>query len=340
MNFNFLRFSPIKSIIFFLAVLFLFGFDSYSQINKAKDLIQSNDSVKICFISDTQEPNFFEKLFLKYNHNQSARQLLFEGILNYSPDAVFHLGDIVEWGFNNDNWKTIDEFVEKLEKRRIPFYPIPGNHEYIIFAKAGIKNFEKRYPYAPISGYYKKINNIVVVLFNSNFDQFNKEENEKHLEWYKQTIFKLDADSTVDFIIVGCHHSPFTNSKIVSPNNIVQENYLPVFYKSKKCRLFISGHAHTYEHFRIQNKDFLVIGGGGGIQQTLLTGKDEKYKDLFDQNSETRMFHFLELVETNNKIEIVVRMVDKNFSKLYTADKLEFDLHDGNFLLRNSLGSK
>jgi 3',5'-cyclic AMP phosphodiesterase CpdA len=183
----------------------------------------------------------------------------------------------------------------------------------MFFAKAGINNFTKRFPYAGITGYSKVISNTAVVLFNSNFNELSNEEIQKQLAWYKTTLDNFEADSTISFIIVGCHHSPFTNSKIVSPSTDVQTYYLPYFFKTSKCKLFISGHAHAFEHFKIKGKDFLVIGGGGGIQQTLYTGKEEKYKDLFDTNSDTRMFHFIIINISENKLIVRLEMLNKDF---------------------------
>jgi hypothetical protein len=295
------------------------------QINKSSVEINivktTKDSAVICFISDTQEPMWIEKMIYKYNHNNNARKVIFNKILEMAPNAVFHLGDIVAMGSSKSEWARIDTFVNKLKLKDIPFYPIPGNHEYLFFSKSGMNNFTKRYPYASITGYSKVIANTAVVLFNSNFNKLTKKQFNRQLEWYKSTLKHYQSDSLISFILVGCHHSPFTNSKVVSPSKGVQKYFLPDFYKTSKCKLFISGHAHAFEHFKIKGKDFLVIGGGGGIQQELYTGSQEKYKDLFDSSSEKRMFHFITINIDKDKLIIRLEMLNKDFKTFNNSYK-------------------
>ena len=312
-------FSRYFNIYLFLALLLLPAVKSafpQTEINRSVEKAkysQTADSATVCFISDTQEPMLIEKMFLKYNNNDSARKVLFDKILKMSPNAVFHLGDIVAMGSSKSEWVRVDKFVSRLTSEGIPFYPIPGNHEYMFFSKAGIKKFSDRYPYAGITGYSKKIANTAVVLFNSNFNKLSKEQFNQQLEWYRNALNKYESDSSISFIIVGCHHSPYTNSKVVSPSKEVQKYFLPEFFKTSKCKLFISGHAHAFEHFKINGKDFLVIGGGGGIQQNLYTGDEEKYHDLFDTDSDTRMFHFIIIHISENKLIVRLEMLNKDF---------------------------
>ena len=51
------------------------------------------------------------------------------------------------------------------------------------------------------------------------------------------------------------------------------------YIESVKARLFISGHAHIFEHFIVNGKNFLVIGGGGGLYHPIKTNKSG-HKDL------------------------------------------------------------
>jgi len=325
--------SFLKYIVTATLLVILSSFNINSLLAQQENItssgkIQPNspkDSATICFISDTQEPMLVEKMMHKYNNNDSARKVIFNRILEISPKAVFHLGDIVSMGSSKSEWERIDTIVNKLSSKGIPFYPIPGNHEYLFFSKSGIKNFSRRYPYANITGYAKVIANTAVVLFNSNFNKLSKGQFNQQLEWYENTLKQYQSDSSISFIIVGCHHSPFTNSKVVSPSKEVQKYFLPDFFNTPKCKLFISGHAHAFEHFKIKGKDFLVIGGGGGIQQKLYTGTEEKYKDLFNTNLETRMFHFIMINIDKDKLIIRLEMLNKDFKTFDSSYK--FTLH-------------
>jgi hypothetical protein len=83
--------------------------------------------------------------------------------------------------------------------------------------------------------------------------------------------------------------------------------------------LFLSGHAHACEHFRKSNKDFLVLGGGGGAQHTLLLGDKQREKDLFPQQTEKRMFHYIRCEIAKDGLKIIVMMIKDDFSGIYPA---------------------
>jgi hypothetical protein len=74
----------------------------------------------------------------------------------------------------------------------------------------------------------------------------------------------------------------------------VQDSFLPEFYASKKSRLFISGHVHAFEHSVSNEKDFLVVGGGG-LQQLLKTEKAVSFYDKFSPAFRMRMCHYLKI---------------------------------------------
>ena len=268
----------------------------------------------IIFVSDTQEPIWAETLIMEKNHNGQAREMIFNEILKRKPDKVIHLGDIVALGFKEQEWQPIDTFLHKLISEGSEFYPTLGNHELLFFPETGKKNFMRRFPFYSPTGYLVNDGPIKIILLNSNFSNLSKQEIEKQQQWYHSTLKQLQQDSTVKAIIVGCHHAPFTNSKMVSPNKDVQKLFVPAFTEAPKCKLFISGHAHAFERFKYTGKDFLVIGGGGGLQQTLYTGDEEKYKDLYDSQSKKRMFHFIQCRLENDSLKIVLNMIKKDFS--------------------------
>jgi 3',5'-cyclic AMP phosphodiesterase CpdA len=272
------------------------------------------DTLTLCFVSDTQEPMFFERVYLTYNNNAQARKLIFGRMCELRPTAVVHLGDLVSLGSDGDAWREVDEFVKALRERNTEFSPIPGNHEYLLFSSKGISNFRSRYPYANLTGYSRQYANVAVLLVNSNFDELSEEERNGQLRWYRETLVKFENDSTIDFVIVGCHHSPFTNSKIVGVSEGIRSYYLPEFFNSVKCRLFVSGHAHAYEHFKVNEKDFLVIGGSGGLQHPLSVGKEAEYKDLYSDSLEKRMFHFLTVQSSRDTLAVVLNMLKPDFS--------------------------
>ncbi len=284
------------------------------------------DTLTLCFISDTQNPVLFENLFLHSNNNAAARKILFKSIEDCKPNSVFHLGDLVGIGAISSDWKIMDAFTKELSDKKINFYPILGNHEYLFFPKRGIREFRKRFPTVNVDGYSKQFGNTAVVLFNSNFSKLSKEEEIEEINWFRNTLLKYESDSLIRFIIVGCHHPPFTNSKIVSPLNqdTMMVKFLNAFCNSSKCKLFLSGHAHTFEHFKSHNKDFLVIGGGGGLLHPLYSGKDARFKDLSNIPPEERSFHYLTVKVYEKNLWVNLNMCTGNFKEIKTFRQLNF----------------
>ncbi|MGB2959652.1 MAG: metallophosphoesterase family protein [Bacteroidota bacterium] len=280
----------------------------------------------LVFLSDTQSPLLPERILLSESRNSEARELILGDIRRERPAAIFHCGDLVSLGFWDRDWARVDAFVERLNAEGIPFYPVLGNHELMIFSWAGEKRFQKRYPYASRTGYSVRAGRLGVVLLNSNFSILTQQDIQRQQQWYDATLTRMEADTTISAVIVLCHHSPFTNSRIVLPSESVRERFVPLFLRHDKCKLFISGHAHAVEHFVQGGKDFLVIGGGGGLQQPLYTGDQQRWRDHYPDRREKRMFHYTKSGVEGDSLRITVRMVDERFSSLHEVYTLSIGL--------------
>ncbi len=272
-----------------------------------------HDNSEIIFISDTQEPIWIETVLLDRNKNLVARDLIFDEIIKANPSSVVHLGDVVAFGYKDDSWKPIDNYLKRLLDKEIEFYPTLGNHELLFFSDAGEEQFNKRFPFYSKTGYSIKNGETEIILLNSNFSKMDEEEIETQQTWYRSQLDRLEKDSTISVIIVGTHYPPFTNSKVVSPDEDVQKLFVPLFIQSKKAKLFISGHCHAFEHFEHKGKDFLVIGGGGGLQQPLYVGAGAKWKDKYDSENPLRMFHYLKYKIVNDTIKLTLNILEEDF---------------------------
>lgn len=274
-------------------------------------VIAQNTKPVIAFASDTQEPMWVEKLWLRSNHNLQATKMIFKDVDSLRPNAFFILGDVVSLGKSNKAWKNIDNYISQLVKDSIPVYATLGNHEVMFNAKKGIRNFKKRFPaYAP-SGYTEVVDSVAVVLLNSNFGAMSVLEITRQNEWYEAKLNALDNDPAIKLIIVGCHHSPYTNSTIVNPSEAVRKSFVPPFIKSKKAILFLSGHSHNFESFKIQGKNFLVIGGGGGLHQPLRTKNVQMHDASGDYKPE---FHYLEVNRQGETLNVLSRRLKTDFT--------------------------
>src|ERR1700744_1342212 len=300
--------------------ILIFSFIAYSGFAQAKRPV-------IAFTSDTQQPMWEEKLLLKSNHNEKATQMIFKDVLTVHPSGFFILGDVVSLGYKNNKWTAIDNYIKQCTQDSIPVYATLGNHEVMFNTKRGTANFRKRFPMYNPEGYTEIIDSMAVVLLNSNFAKMTTAEILAQDNWYNGIIKKLDKDDAIKFIIVGCHHSPYTNSKIVKPSMAVRQNFVPAFINSKKCVLFLSGHSHNFERFNIQGKYFLVIGGGGGLHQPLHAS--EVTHDLSADYKPA--FHYLVVRRFRDSLQVVSRQLKPDFSGF--DNKLAFSVRSGCHML-------
>lgn len=265
---------------------------------------QHNDT--LIFVSDTQAPLFAETFIHKTPFNRTATQMIFDDILNKKPQHVFLLGDVVAAGSKPRRWTTIDRFLDSIRKNQGNAWACLGNHEYIYNAKSGLAAFQKRFPGHNKTGYYVIRDSIAIVLLNSNFSKLTAAEQNKQKQFYTATLTGLDKNDAVKAIIVACHHSPYSNSKVVGSNIKARAAFVGPFLKTDKCKLFLSGHSHNFEHFKIEGKTFLVIGGGGGISQLLNTGND---RIVCEDDDCHPLFHYLMVKRNPGYLSLICREV-------------------------------
>jgi predicted MPP superfamily phosphohydrolase len=258
------------------------------------------------FISDTQAPIKAETILLKTDRNIEATDSLLTDLTRGTHRAVFFLGDIVSIGSNNKSWERIDRFLTGMKKAQVPVYATYGNHEYMMNQASGERNFAQRFPNSSNTGYIVVQDSVAVVLFNSNFSKLSKNAQEAQVQWYKRSLDSLNRAEDIKFIIVGCHHSPYTNSNVVSPSKKVQELYVPTYANTPKAALFQSGHSHHLEYFDIYRKKFIVIGGGGGLWQGFKKEDKRDFSDLLDENQKPRYFYLL-VNRTGNQLQVSAR---------------------------------
>jgi hypothetical protein len=266
---------------------------------------------EIDFISDTQQPMTVEKIKLHPNHNTRATSLLFADILKNKPLAVYLLGDVVALGSDSRKWRNVDRFLDTCRRAHIAVHGLLGNHDVLWSRRKGEENFNKRFPDNIDTGYVSIIDSMAVIMLNSNFRKLTRLEIAQEVRWYEAALKKLNGDNSIKLVIVSCHHAPYSNSLIVGSSGPVQRYFVPAFVQTEKCRLFITGHAHAFEHFVSSGKDFLVIGGGGGLHQPL----DTSAKRIPDLASHYKpMFHYLSMRRYGDKLFVCSHFLKPDFS--------------------------
>jgi hypothetical protein len=295
-------------LLLFLTSILFAGGNGYAQ--------ETDGSTKLYFISDCQQPMKIEKLRLKSFRNEESRDSLFSDLVRQKPKNLFLLGDLTSAGSNSTSWKPIDNLLNLLHKEHVLVNAIPGNHEYYRNAQKGIGNYKTRFPQNPLDGYCVKIDSMAVIMLNSNFSKLSALEFQRQQLWYKATMDSLDKDDAIKAIVVCTHHAPYSNSKIVGSSKAVVLNFIPLFMNSPKARLFISGHSHNLEYFKMApNKHFMVIGGGGGLTQPLWSFEKQLYPDVIPQDKKPLYFYFI-LERKGNYITLSTRGLQKDFGSV------------------------
>jgi hypothetical protein len=314
----------INGLILLVVLLSVPGFSSdpvHEPFSSAIRDVKGEPS--IVFMSDIQSPMWFEKLAVKSDNNEEATQFMLNNIgQDTSVTAIFFLGDMVALGSVSSYWDDLFEKTTAIRRAHIPVFPTFGNHEYQPFESKGKEHFAETFPYIKPDWYSERIRNIGIIILNSNFSHLDESQQKEQNHWYLEALKKFDKDSTITIILVGCHHSPYTNSKIVGPSSEVQTYFVQPFIRSRKSKLFLSGHSHAFEHFRIQGKDFLVIGGGGGLLHPLLQGKEQRWQDCNPQKLERGFFSFLRCVITLDTLKINVAKLSEDRLHLETNNVL------------------
>ncbi len=314
--------SGLATLLLAVSLILCAANGSFGNSSSKSFPLPANDPPEIIFASDTQQPIWLETLFLKENQNEKATEMIFTDIISRNPAALFLLGDVVSKSCRESCWENMDTYLADCKNQCIPYYAQLGNHEYLFNAKTGEQNFRTRFPESVETGYVEVVDSIAVILLNSNFTKLTKAQFSSQQKFYAKTLAALDADPAVQFIIVACHHSPYSNSKIVGSSESVQQNFVPLFIKSRKCVLFISGHSHNFEYFRKEGKDFLVIGGGGGLHQPL----DNDSGELIDLAPDYKpMFHYLTVKKFPDRLQVTSRRLTDDFSRF--EDGFVIDLH-------------
>ncbi|HXD77157.1 MAG TPA: metallophosphoesterase [Puia sp.] len=286
-------------------------------------MAQSATNNEIDFISDTQQPMAVEKVKLRPNHNIKATSLLLADMLRQKPLAIYMLGDVVGVGSSNLKWRAMDRFLASCRKNNISVHALLGNHDVMWSRRKGELNFQHRFPDNVDVGYVSIIDSIAIVMLNSNFRKLSAVEIDKQQRWYTAMLQRLNGNDSIRTIIVSCHHAPYTNSRIVGSSLPVRRYFVPAFIQTAKCKLFITGHAHAFEHFKYSGKDFLVIGGGGGLHQPL----DTSAKSLPDIACTYKpMFHYLSVQRTGDRLLISSHFLKPDFSGVDKGYSFELSL--------------
>jgi len=261
-------------------------------------------------IGDTQGTSHWEFWREK---NDRERRLIIGEITRREPAFVIHLGDLTTRGSSEKDWQEFDDMHRELCKKKIPYFPILGNHEFYGDNMKALRNYFERFPDLDKRRWYSFTwKNVGLILVDSNFSALTKEQIGGQSQWYLNELEKFEKMTGIEYIIVCCHEPPFTNSRVVSPNEKVKVYFADPFLRFQKAGLFFSGHSHSYERFQTGGKFFIVSGGGGGPRhKVIIDPRKRRYQDLFSA-PELRFFHFCEIESRNDTLVFKVLRLESD----------------------------
>ena len=178
-------------------------------------------------------------------------------------------GDLVDFGFNKDDW--VDEFFAPANQfmKHYPIYSVPGNHEHDAY-------FYYQYIANPAPEYRYTFNYGNIQFFMIDTDR-EVSPGSPQYTWLEEQI----ANSTAHWKIVMHHHPPYSSEE----NDFGDINYqkstegsldtrqLVPLYEKYGIDLVIFGHIHAYERTwpifkeRVNQEKgviYLNLGGAGG----------------------------------------------------------------------------
>jgi 3',5'-cyclic AMP phosphodiesterase CpdA len=241
-------------------------------------------------VGDTQSTSHWE--FWR-ERNGRERKLITGEMANRDPAFVVHLGDLTTRGSSAEHWREFDDLHATWLERKVPCFPVLGNHDLYGNDKKALRNFFTRFSHLEHRRWYSfSWRTVGFIMVDSNFSALTEEEIDHQARWYVAELARFEQDRRVEHVIVCCHEPPYTNSRVIAPNRRSLAYFAEPFTRFGKTRLFLSGHGHTYERFGAAGKFFIVSGGGGGPRHMVQVGpRRRRYNDLFP-GPELRFFHF------------------------------------------------
>ncbi len=162
----------------------------------------------------------------------------------------------------------MDGYLEALRANNVEVNGLIGNHDVMGNALKGQRQFQKHVANHERMRYSCVTDSVAVVMLNSNFTTLTVKKQKHQKKWLELELVRLDDSTAIRFVMLACHHAPFTNSKIVHPSEQVQQQFVPAYINSTMAVRFVTGHSHNFERLSKAGKNFLLIGGDGCIHQT------------------------------------------------------------------------
>jgi Icc-related predicted phosphoesterase len=223
--------------------------------------------------------------------NTRERMLLLPEIARANPAFIVMLGDLVAWGASTSEWEEFDQRATTVRQKGISVFAVSGNHDY--YGGERLRHYFERLPHLHNQRWYSQhYGPLKMIFLDGNAGPLTAKPWSEQRDWYKQELNSLAKE--VLGVIVFVHQAPLTNGSVVSDDQKVGDDLVPMFANNKKTMAMLSGHSHSYERFERGAKTYIVTGGGGGPRRPLLEGTKRRHTDDKFNGPAMRNFNFIE----------------------------------------------
>jgi predicted MPP superfamily phosphohydrolase len=278
------------------------------SLSQAAGVVPADAPPKFVLVGDTQKTMTLE--FWR-RHFDAERQAVIRAIADERPAFIVNAGDIVCHGGREADWRRFCDENEPIFSRKIPYFPVLGNHDYYGGAEAALRYRAAVFPCIGDRRWYEiRFEPVLIAILDSNFDELNPDEIRRQDEWLAATLSTAETDASILHVLLVCHHPPYTNAKGLSESSEVQAHFVSRI--TPKVKVFCSGHVHNYERFEKKKVQYLVSGGGGGPTREVETDRPA-HPDLYT-GPRSRPFHYCRFSVEERKLVCDVMMLQEDGS--------------------------
>lgn len=253
------------------------------EIKKIQSVSVNNNNFSFVVMGDNRDGDSVFDFFVSFTNK-------------LQPSFVIDVGDFVSHGFE----KEYSFFLQQIEKSKIPFLVVTGNHEFRVP--------EGRSLYQKIFGefdYFFDYGDTRFIILDNAGGKLTKEQ----LTWFED---KLKTDKKLKFVFL---HKPPAIEKWGNDFNEGKDEFIKLVVKYKVHTVFC-GHMHSYDKKIIKGVQFIVTGGAGAPLDILEYDGYNKYAGNY--------YHILYVIVQGNQVLDI--LIKPNIKPLpYPKASLELD---------------
>jgi predicted phosphodiesterase len=216
------------------------------------------------------------------------------------PDFVVGTGDMVDDGYRQDQWQQFFDVEGQLLRDNV-YFPSVGNHDRQ--GRGRTADSYRAFFSVPDNGgdterYYAfSYAAVRFLVLDSNEYSFALSD---QTAWLERELIAARQDPAIRHVFAVMHHPPFSISLHGGARDL-RERWTPLFEKYQISAVF-SGHDHVYERAEHNGIRYFVSGGGGAPLYPREPNPNPV--DLEAVKKFERVFHFLRVAVTGNRVEV------------------------------------